>query len=262
MNKEEEKEREKDTTPNNSGELAADSHPPAPRKPLLGEPVVERRPGKTYAAPSFSWPDIWVPIEHDKFIDRSPCACVLNDFYYFGNMAFAKEKELLDELGITHILSLTRQRLPEDIRRNFSWKQIQVSDTPQTSIAHTFDSAFEHIEEARQSGGKVFVHCRAGVSRVSCVTIAYLMYSEKMFLKDAYLRVKRARPVAHPNKGFLAQLVEFEAHLHGKELAKGVDMRELPYAVWERVEHLWLNNPIPPMEVCRCPLRRARWARR
>ena len=210
---------------------------------------MQQVPGKTYATHKFGWPEIWVPIESDQLIDLSPCACKLNDFYYFGNMAFAKEPAMLEQLGVTHILSLTRQRIPEEVRRAYAWKQIQVSDTPQTSIAHTFDSAFEHIEAARLSGGRVFVHCRAGVSRVSCVTIAYLMFSERMNLQSAYLRVKRARPVAHPNKGFLAQLIEYELHLLGKAEATGVDMRALPYAVWERVEHLSLNNPIPPMEV-------------
>eukprot|EP00659_Diplonema_papillatum_P014441 gene14441-22123_t len=238
-----------------SGMAAANGGTPKPsgegQQSLLGEPPVERIPGKQYADHGFVWPDVWIPIEDDSLIDLTPCACKLTDIYYFGNMLFAKEKERLDSLGITHILSLTRQRLPEDVRKNFKWKQIQVSDTPQTSIAHTFNEAFEHIDQARDSGGKVFVHCRAGVSRVSCVTIAYVMKTQGKPLKEAYLQVKRARPVAHPNKGFLTQLVEYETHLFaGAKRELGINMLALPYALWERVEHLRLNNPIPSLETC------------
>eukprot|EP01062_Namystynia_karyoxenos_P071833 TRINITY_DN675_c0_g2_i1.p1 TRINITY_DN675_c0_g2~~TRINITY_DN675_c0_g2_i1.p1 ORF type:complete len:378 (+),score=118.33 TRINITY_DN675_c0_g2_i1:90-1136(+) len=231
-------------------------HPPAPpgsQKTLLGEPVVTRVPGRTYAEPQFAWSEIWIPIRDDSLIDLSPSACQLCDHYWFGNMAFAKSKQLLEEHGITHILSLTRQRVPEEVRSAFNWKQIQVSDTPQTSIAHTFEAAFGHIEAAKEAGGKVFVHCRAGVSRVSCVTIAYAMKSQKIKLREAYLMVKRARPVANPNKGFLAQLIEFEKwlfRLQDPTPGFGIDMAQLPYAVWERAEHLGLNNPIPPMDAC------------
>ena len=219
-------------------------------KSLLGEPPVKRVPGKDYATPEFLWPEVWIPIEEDYLIDLRPCACKLLDYYYFGNMAFAKERELLEKSGITHILSLTRQKLPDDVRANYKWKQIQVSDTPHTSIAHTFDTAFEQIEAARASGGRVFVHCRAGVSRVSCITIAYVMKTLHMRLKESYLFVKRARPVAHPNKGFLSQLIDYESHLFGPGTSPQLDLPSLPYAVWERVEHLRLNSPIPPLAVC------------
>eukprot|EP01063_Lacrimia_lanifica_P025022 TRINITY_DN32816_c0_g1_i1.p1 TRINITY_DN32816_c0_g1~~TRINITY_DN32816_c0_g1_i1.p1 ORF type:complete len:365 (+),score=131.01 TRINITY_DN32816_c0_g1_i1:56-1096(+) len=217
--------------------------------PLLGEPPVEPVKGKKYAQHHFRWQDIWIPIQADSLIDLSPCACQLNEYYFFGNIAFAKEEPRLRGLGITHVLSLTRQRLPDEVRRRYNCKQISVSDTPQTSIAHVFEDAFQHIEDARKAGGKVFVHCRAGVSRVSCVTIAYTMKTYRMTLKEAYLRVKRTRPVAHPNKGFLMQLAEYEKHLFGPQ-AQGVDMHALPYALWERAEHLELNNPIPPLDIC------------
>lgn len=233
---------------------ADDDGPPPNWKPLLGEPPVRRIPGRKYARQQFGWPEIWIPIQDDALIDLSPCACQLFDHYWFGNMAFAKSKELLQSKGITHILSLTRQRVPEDVRQAFNWKQIQVSDTPQTSISHQFDTAFEHIDAAKAAGGKVFVHCRAGVSRVSCVTIAYTMRFQKMKLRDAYLMVKRARPVANPNKGFLNQLIDFEKWLFKlpgeSNPGYALDFAVLPYAVWERAEHLGLNNPIPPLEQC------------
>ena len=63
------------------------------------------------------------------------------------------------------------------------------------------------------NGGKVLVHCYAGLSRSVTVIVAYLMQNERMLLDEALRFVKHKRPYAQPNPGFLKQLVEFELEL-------------------------------------------------
>eukprot|EP00667_Euglena_gracilis_P013600 EG_transcript_14035 len=192
----------------------------------------------------------WNPCPSETLSKNSANCSDLTPFAVQGNMMFARDRTLLTEAGVTHILSLTRQRVPEDIRRDFCCKQIQVSDTPRTEIRHTFDDAFNFIEDARKKSGKVLIHCRAGVSRSSCISIAYLMWHSKMKLKDAYEYVKARRPIAHPNKGFLAQLVHYERFLFGEAASTGIDLNDLGYTIWERTEHLGLNDPLPPLHLC------------
>jgi atypical dual specificity phosphatase len=63
--------------------------------------------------------------------------------------------------------------------------------------------------------GAVLVHCVAGVSRSASVVAAYLVAHHGLSLADAMARVKRARPVAHPNAGFWRALVNIEREARG-----------------------------------------------
>lgn len=69
------------------------------------------------------------------------------------------------------------------------------------------------IESIRKSGGKVLIHCRAGISRSATVCIAYLMYAGRLPLDEAHDYLKHCRPLISPNLNFMRQLAEFEACL-------------------------------------------------
>ena len=83
----------------------------------------------------------------------------------------------------------------------------------------------------RTSGGKIFIHCQAGVSRSATIVIAYIMTMEHKRLADAYefahvvgvcafsesyflhSFVKSKRLVVSPNLGFMGQLIKYERTL-------------------------------------------------
>jgi len=71
-------------------------------------------------------------------------------------------------------------------------------------------------ESSRQSGGKILIHCRAGISRSATICIAYLMYAGRLTLDEAHDYLKRRRPLISPNLNFMRQLAEF-----GSSLATG-----------------------------------------
>jgi protein-tyrosine phosphatase len=58
-----------------------------------------------------------------------------------------------------------------------------------------------------QSGGRVFVHCFAGVSRSATIVIAYLMKEHGLSFNSAIKFVKSKRPQINPNDGFRKQLM-------------------------------------------------------
>eukprot|EP00879_Flechtneria_rotunda_P008761 GHRR01009176.1.p1 GENE.GHRR01009176.1~~GHRR01009176.1.p1 ORF type:complete len:325 (+),score=116.85 GHRR01009176.1:219-1193(+) len=61
------------------------------------------------------------------------------------------------------------------------------------------------------AGGKVLVHCRAGISRSASVVIGYCMWKDKLTAKAATLSVRQVREVVWPNPGFKRQLEQFES---------------------------------------------------
>ena len=91
--------------------------------------------------------------------------------------------------------------------------------------------AFEFIDAARKATaggdgdgdgdgdggrpGRVLVHCMAGVSRSTTVTVAYLMAREQMTMREALTAVRARRPIVGPNPGFLRQLCAHDKRLHG-----------------------------------------------
>ena len=69
----------------------------------------------------------------------------------------------------------------------------------------------------------VLVHCGAGISRASTVTIAYLMHSMGVSFREGYRIVKEARPFCHPNEGFVKQLKAYGKQLKARREKRGVD---------------------------------------
>ena len=120
------------------------------------------------------------------------------------------EDELkMDQLGITHILSVTR--FAQQKLKDITYKQIQVDDSPTESIKPFFFEAIDFIEKAISGGGKVVVHCAAGISRSATMVCAYLMWKNKWKADQAIEFAQKQRPKFHPNTGFTAQLRSFEA---------------------------------------------------
>ena len=77
-------------------------------------------------------------------------------------------------------------------------------------------------DDIKRKGGKVFLHCHAGISRSATVCIAYIMKQQGWDLPCAYDFVKQRRPCVSPNLHFMGQLLEFQ-----KQLTEG----RLQYAV-------------------------------
>lgn len=62
----------------------------------------------------------------------------------------------------------------------------------------------------KESGGRVLVHCQAGISRSATICLAYLIHARRVRLDEAFEFVKRRRQVISPNLAFMGQLLQFE----------------------------------------------------
>lgn len=88
------------------------------------------------------------------------------------------------------------------------------------------------VDEAREQGSGVLVHCHAGVSRSATVTVAYIMKRQGLCLGDAYKFVKDLRPVISPNLNFMGQLLKYEKNKRNGESS---------WSIWIQDKQFFLN---------------------
>lgn len=142
---------------------------------------------------------------------------VLDDLLYLGRGDQATNETVITNLGITHIVNVTREH-PDPFSDYISYLRIELEDDTSSNLLKELPNAVEFISNAIAGGGRVLVHCNLGVSRSATVTIAFLMHSNKWILRDAHDYLKDRRPIIRPNHGFVNQLSCFEELLYDKKL--------------------------------------------
>ncbi|VDN58311.1 unnamed protein product [Dracunculus medinensis] len=125
----------------------------------------------------------------------------------------ALKREILDRYGISFIINATTEvpnlRSLGHIPRVKLW----LEDTPQANIYQHLEIYSDQIERILSDGGRVLVHCVAGVSRSASICLAYLTKYKCRSLRDAYRLMSLKRPLVRPNLGFWRQLIQFEQEI-------------------------------------------------
>ncbi|XP_041013206.1 protein-tyrosine-phosphatase MKP1-like isoform X2 [Juglans microcarpa x Juglans regia] len=136
------------------------------------------------------------------------------DHIYLGSDAVAKNREILRQNGITHVLNCVGFVSPEYFKSDLVYKTLWLQDSPSEDITSILYDVFDYFEDVREQGGRVLVHCCQGVSRSTSLVIAYLMWREGQSFEDAFQYVKAARGVTNPNMGFACQLLQCQKRVH------------------------------------------------
>ena len=153
--------------------------------------------------------------------------------YLKGGTKDAGDKEILVNLGITHILNVTEREKNyfennDDVK--VEYKQIPLRDNAQQNISKYFKITNKYMDDIigeylnndnwnkNDKGNVMLVHCQCGVSRSASIVIGYLMYNEyfKMKYMDAFNYVRKRRSVIDPNYSFVNQLKSYDADLQLK----------------------------------------------
>jgi hypothetical protein len=131
---------------------------------------------------------------------------------YIGAKETAYNRDLLKELGITHIL-ICCDRLPACHIGDSSlrYHRIPIQDSLSEELTIYLPSTRAFISAALLSGGKCLVHCNAGVSRSGSVVIDWIFHTHPEFkcIEEALQHAKTIRPIITPNSNFLTQLAKF-----------------------------------------------------
>jgi len=95
----------------------------------------------------------------------------------------------------------------------FTYHTLKIKDLQGEDIYHLFDHCYELIEKTRTDGGKILIHCVAGISRSASVVIAYCMRKNSWCLKKAFEYVRQKRSIISPIVWFVTQLQKYEEQL-------------------------------------------------
>jgi len=136
-----------------------------------------------------------------------PLLSQILEFLFLSSRIPTANKPLLKSRGVTHILNCAGSVCANHFPDDFVYKTYFITDSSGEDITCLFYETIDFIEEARQKGGKVLIHCHQGVSRSSSFVILYLMWQFKWEFTKAHEWVRAIRYISNPNPGFTGQLI-------------------------------------------------------
>lgn len=135
-------------------------------------------------------------------------------YLFVGQNQDARNAPELSRLGVTHILSVM-ESARFDQGPQFVLMHVPLSDVGESNLSSVLSACCDFIDNARRTGGKVFLHCGRGQNRSPTIATAYLMHRNGMRLKEAFNHVRNRRPEFAPHEAYLRQLQEIETFLYG-----------------------------------------------
>ncbi|CAF1128544.1 unnamed protein product [Adineta steineri] len=180
-----------------------------------------------------------IPIKEQGYISPT---MVIDNFLYHGDLNHARNKKLLKELDIRHIINICDYELEKDILDQFNVLWIDADDDISTNINQYFQKTNQFLQSCKEKDEKVLVHCQMGISRSSSIVLAYLMKYHHDSLSQAYDYLIERRRYAAPNAGFFLQLIRYEKTL--KKMKEIVDNEQNSVVSSNVTDKLVVDNNI------------------
>ncbi|RUS72098.1 hypothetical protein EGW08_020143 [Elysia chlorotica] len=95
--------------------------------------------------------------------------------------------------------------------------QLQVEDDNDADLFSHFKPVCDFIDKYFEEQFAVLVFDGNGISRAATTVIAFVMYHYNWTLAEAYDHVLKCSPKMRPNRGFIAQLSQWEEHVLGEK---------------------------------------------
>ncbi|KAL5021476.1 hypothetical protein ScPMuIL_000631 [Solemya velum] len=130
-------------------------------------------------------------------------------FLYLGDYSHASKLQVLQNTGITAIINVSIS-CDNKFEETYRYMNIPVEDNNCAELFPWFSEAIAFIDAVKQEGGRVLVHCQAGISRSATICLAYLISTSHFNLESAYENIRAKRSVIAPNLNFMRQLQDFE----------------------------------------------------
>ena len=144
--------------------------------------------------------------------------CQVTPNLYVGSQFNLRGKRVLEKQGINSCVNMRIER--DDAALGLALAQylhLPTIDDAAPSIEH-LHKGVAFIHDILHSGGKVYIHCGAGVGRAPTMAAAYLI-AQGRTLSEAVDIIRKVRPFITITPPQLAQLQQFENQLNHKEPA-------------------------------------------
>jgi atypical dual specificity phosphatase len=131
-------------------------------------------------------------------------------FGYATGISLDEHVALLEQMGVTHILSLT----PEvEVPRNGWTRRLHaLPGMMPPRDAREMDELVAWVEQQRSAGGHVLVHCLAGKGRTGTVLAGWLIRHRGMTATQAINHLRSRQPAAVESPEQESFLEMYEAH--------------------------------------------------
>ena len=141
---------------------------------------------------------------------------VIPNFLYISSYNATKNKSLLEKNKITHIINCAADFCENvfESENKYTYLSFYLKDHVSENIECIFYECIKFIENVKEKGGRVLVHCIQGISRSVTLVMAYLIYKNKLTYDKAFNIVQSKREISSPNFGFSIQLQNFYLRLN------------------------------------------------
>jgi dual specificity phosphatase 12 len=160
---------------------------------------------------------------------------ILENLLLGSRMDLLNNENFIKEKNIKFILCCAEECSHEEMKisKDVNVKILCIKDETDKLESKDFEESVKFIDQMKDDE-VTFVHCMRGRSRSASVVISYLMFKNKMNLKDAYCHVKSKRPFIGPHGRLRSQLIDLEKQWFGKS---SLTLEEL-----EDIHHNWKKS--------------------
>jgi len=141
---------------------------------------------------------------------------IIPNFLYISSYNATKNKALLEKNKITHIINCAADFCENvfESENKYTYLSFYLKDHVLENIECIFYECIKFIDNVKEKGGRVLVHCIQGISRSVTLVMAYLIYKNKLTYDKAFNIVQNKREISSPNFGFSIQLQNFYLRLY------------------------------------------------
>lgn len=120
----------------------------------------------------------------------------ITDQCYLGCLPLSFEVKQLHDLGIKYVINMCAEYSgPVKEYQKYEIEQLYLPTVDWTAPTfETIEKGVTFMRNATKNNGKVFVHCKAGISRSTIIIFCHLISNEHMSPKDALDLLKEKRP--------------------------------------------------------------------
>lgn len=137
------------------------------------------------------------------------------DRLLLGSYECALDREILEVFTIRRILNVADVLLPGGSSETLHL-HVPLSDHGDSDLATVIPQCSKLIDEGRDVGHTVLVHCALGVNRSPTVVLGYLVHRRGWTLRRAYAHLYQRRSFISPHTRYIKQLCELDEEYHGK----------------------------------------------